>query len=68
MLRLLLLASVMGPAPTSPSPEPEVPAAEPEASAVDDVAFAVVGDWAQLSPETLEWICGRTARELFAIT
>jgi len=46
MLRLLLLASVMGPPPTSSAPEPEAPAEQRDApTAVEDVTFALVGDW-----------------------
>ncbi|MCA9696112.1 MAG: hypothetical protein KC431_01220, partial [Myxococcales bacterium] len=55
MLRLLFLASVMGPAQTLPSPETEGPSVEPEAPVVVDVAFALVGDWEQeLDPQSLE--------------
>lgn len=54
MLRLVLLASVTGSSPASPTPEAVAPTTQPEVHAVTDIAFALWGDWPELSVEALE--------------
>ncbi|NVB39655.1 hypothetical protein G6O69_17565 [Pseudenhygromyxa sp. WMMC2535] len=52
MLSLLLCTSVLSPAP--PASATETSSDEAEASGVEDIAFALVGEWPELDPETLE--------------
>jgi hypothetical protein len=54
MLCLVFLASVTGSSPASPTPEGVAPTTQPEVHAVTDIAFALWGDWPELSVEALE--------------